>query len=217
MRHRLGRLLRRRVKAHLMIGLMHLGIGHHLIRPIGTRGRGQQHMLRRHRPRGLQNFKGPDQVRIDIRPRRVDGMAHPGLRREMDDGIGPERLDQPAYKARRLQQPFNPTEPRLRRQNLMPPPLQRHIIIVADAIQPQHLPACRQQPLRQMKPDKSGRTRDKCPTRQTLTSSRCPNIPRGSGGVKPPASARIRTASPDRVQGRSPVLSPSSSPPRGVP
>ena len=62
-------------------------------------------MLRRMRAGRLEQFESTDQVAFEIAARIVDRIAHPGLRCEMDDHVGPmfgKEIGQEAWRFDRL-------------------------------------------------------------------------------------------------------------------
>ncbi|MPL96396.1 hypothetical protein SDC9_42574 [bioreactor metagenome] len=160
MRHRLGRLLRRGIEGHLVIGLHHLAIGHLGVRAIGRGGGSEQHMRRREGPRRLEDLEGADDVALEIGARVLDRVAHARLRGQMHHHVGAVLVEEAQHQAGGLDAVIDHREARVLAQHRLPAFLQRDVVIIRQVVEPDHPPALVEQTPAQVETDEAGRAGD---------------------------------------------------------
>lgn len=159
-RHELIRLLRRRIEADRMIDIVRRRERRLLLVAVDRRARSKEQMLHRVMAARLEDIEETDDVRVDIRARMVDAVPHTSLRREIDDNVRLILLEQRRDRRLIRQVALDKRERRILAQDLQPALLQADIVVVIDIIKADNRRPEPQQPLRQMKADKSRSTGD---------------------------------------------------------
>ena len=113
-------------------------------------------MLHAEAARGLHHVERADHVGIEIGARVLEAVAHPGLRREVDDHVGRERVRDPVEQRLILQHPLGGGEIRVLQQHLMPALLQADIVIIRHPVIAVNGEPLGQQQLGQVEPDEPG-------------------------------------------------------------
>ena len=109
---------------------------------------------------GFEKVEGAYQVGLDIRTRRVDGIAHARLRGEVDDHIGSLGGDELVQNAVLLDPPVDGAKGGRLEKHRLPPFLEANILIVGHRIEADHLIAMLQKVLGKVKADEPGRACD---------------------------------------------------------
>lgn len=159
-RHELIRLLRRRIEADRMVDIVRRRERRLLLIAIDRRARSKEQMLHLMMTTCLENVEEADDVRVDIRARMVDAVPHTSLRREIDDNVRLILIEQRRDCRLIRQVTLDKRERRILAQDLQPALLQADIIVIIDIIKADNRRPEPQQPLRQMKADKSRSTGD---------------------------------------------------------
>lgn len=154
-RHELIRLLRRRIEADRMVDIVRRRERRLLLVAVDRRARSKEQMLHLMMAARLENVEKADDVRVDIRARMVDAVPHTSLRREVDDNVRLILLEQRRDRRLIRQVALDKRECRILAQNLQPALLQADIIVIIEIIKADNRRPKPQQPLRQMKADKS--------------------------------------------------------------
>lgn len=154
-RHELIRLLRRRIEADWMVDIVRRRERRLLLVAVDRRARSKKQMFHLMMAACLEDVEEADDVRVDIRARVVDAVPHASLRREIDDNVRLILLEQRRDRRLIRQVALDKRERRILAQDLQPALLQADIVIIIDIIKANNRRPEPQQPLREMKADKS--------------------------------------------------------------
>ncbi len=111
-------------------------------------------------PAALEHVGEADEVRVDVGMRVGDGVAHAGLRGEMDDHVEALALEQCRHAGAIGEVEFGEREALERRQAREPRPLERDLVVVVDVVEADDALAAFEQPERGGRADESGRAGD---------------------------------------------------------
>ena len=134
-RHCLIRLLRRSVESQRHVRLVGFGIRHLSVSAIDRGGGCHQQVIDLKFACAFENVEAAHQIGIEIGARVFEAVTHTRLAREVDDHLRPLRLAQRTEQRCVLQLAFDRVEMRVLKQHLVPPVLERHVIIIRHAVE----------------------------------------------------------------------------------
>ena len=111
-------------------------------------------------PAAFENVQKTDDVAIDVRVGILERIAHAGLGRQMYDPIGRFALEHVFDSCPVGNVGLDEAETLVRGQPRQSRLLQGNVVVVVEVVQPQNIVTAREQPLRDMHPDESRRSRD---------------------------------------------------------
>ncbi len=156
-RHQLVRLLRGGIERNRMINPVVHREGHLGVRSIDRTGRSIDEVGNIGMPATFQNMKKSDEVAFNIDVRVCETVADPRLRRKMEHPLKPLALKESVDGAPIGEIGFDKSEGRFSFELREAAFFQLDIIIIVQIIETDHLMTLPQKPLREVKPDKSGR------------------------------------------------------------
>ena len=156
MRHQLVRLLRRGVQADRVVDrVLHrerqLAVG-----AVDRARRGIDEVLDATVAAGLEHVDEADQVRLDVRVRIGQRIAHARLRRQVDHALRAKLGERTFERRPVLERTAHEAEVRVRRELGEARFLQRRVVVVVEVVVAEHVVAAREQALAQGRSDEAG-------------------------------------------------------------
>ena len=150
--------------------------------------------------RHLHHIETAGKIRLDIRARVFEAVAHPGLRGEVDDHVGREFTGHAGQHWHVLQHGLGRRKTRRLQQDRMSLPLQRHVVVGRHPVETVHPVARRQKLPCQVKADESGTSGD-----EDLLHAHVLADSGGQSAARDAKSSRTKPLQPPRASAISPL------------
>ena len=160
MAHALVGLFAGRVDRQLRVGLFRLDERHLVIGAINRGRRSHQQMLHLQPAGRFHDIQRTHDIAVDIGAWIFERIAHPGLRREMNDHIGPESVRGIPYRVRVFQHGFGRGEGIAFGEHLMATTFELYVVVIRHPVIAVNEEAFRDQRLGKMKADEASRSGD---------------------------------------------------------
>src|SRR5690606_37823605 len=132
---------------------------HLRVRPVHGARRREHEVLDAVVAAALEHRKGAGDVAVGIRERRLDAVAHAGLRREVHDPVEALLREQIRNAVAVADVELHELEVAVRLEQREPGVLQRDIVVLVQVVETDDLVAALEEPACRMEADKAGRTR----------------------------------------------------------